>query len=519
MTAGGQVAALAPLLTRAQSRAVDVALGEAEVPGVLLMENAGRGSAEVIATLAVERGVRRATVLVGPGNNGGDGLVVARHLVLAGLEVDVLSLGDPGALRGDAAVMRDAWYGVGGSIEIAGARPGDADERVPLPGELVVDALFGTGLSRPLDGLARALVRRANLRAERALSIALDIPSGLDADTGAALGSEDVVFRATHTLTFGTGKPGLYTGFGRRASGEVRVLHLGAPLPAAVVGQARAWLVASAGRLAPRSLDAHKGDNGRVLVVGGSAGMTGAALLAARGAHRAGAGLVTIASRAAAAIDGKVVETMSLPLPDDASAVGAVLQDVLARADAVVVGPGLGRDPWAEAVLDAALAHAPRLVVDGDALGLLGARARPVREAVRVLTPHPLEMARLLGRPDAAAINADRLGAAREGAARYQAVVVLKGAGSVVAMPDGRAFVIDCAAPALGVAGSGDVLAGVIAARLAEHHGAAAVVDRVLEAVLAHGRAGERVRRARGATRGALASEIADHIGAVLEGG
>src|SRR5262249_12689017 len=162
--------------------------------------------------------------------------------------------------------------------------------------------LFGTGLSRPLEGLARSAVGRANARVDRPLSVALDVPSGLDVDTGAPLGATDGVFVATHTFAFGTGKPGLYTGLGRRASGRVRVTGLGAALPAGLLASPAAYLVRPAA-LPARALDAHKGDNGRVLVVGGSAGTTGAALLAARGAHRAGAGLVTIASRAAPSVD------------------------------------------------------------------------------------------------------------------------------------------------------------------------------------------------------------------------
>jgi NAD(P)H-hydrate epimerase len=245
--------------------------------------------------------------------------------------------------------------------------------------------------------------------------------------------------------------------------------------------------------------------------------MTGAAILSARGAHRAGAGLVTIASRASAAIDEKILETMSLPLPDERAAAVQALEPHLTRADAVVVGPGLGRDAWAEAVLEAALTHAPRLVIDGDGLTLLAGSAPSAGEGTRVLTPHPLEMARLLGAHDAAAINADRVAAARECAKRYRATVVLKGAGSIVATEDGRAFVVDCAVPALGVAGSGDVLAGATAARLAEHGAAPSTEERVLQAVLAHARAGVRWHRERGTSRGALAHEIADYVGVVLE--
>jgi NAD(P)H-hydrate epimerase len=252
--------------------------------------------------------------------------------------------------------------------------------------------------------------------------------------------------------------------------------------------------------------------------VGGSAGKTGAALLCARGAHRAGAGLVTIASRAAATVDGKVTETMSLALGERSEDAVATLRAELARFDAVVVGPGLGRDAWARDVLDAVLLAARVAVVDADALGLLGATGHASGGAALVVTPHPLEMARLMGEAGgAAAVNADRAGVARACAARFGAVVVLKGAGTVLAAPSGPVVIAPYAEPALGVAGSGDVLAGAIAARLAERAGRDTPEAATLQAVLAHGEAGRTLGAMRGSSRGLLASEIADALSAALE--
>lgn len=505
------------LLTRAEARAVDAALVDAGVASVLLMENAGRGAAEVIARRALACGARRAVVLVGPGNNGGDGLAVARHLAPA-LDVTAACVADPAALTADAAVMRDAWRAVGGRL--VALAEGD-DPAACLDGcDLVVDALFGTGLSRPLAGLAMRCVQAANARAPR-LAVALDVPSGLDVDTGAPLGA--TVFRAHLTCTFAASKPGLHTGAGLGLAGEVVVVGLGAPVPAAVLAGARASLSEHAAPRA-RALDAHKGTAGRVLIVGGSAGRTGAALLAARGAQRAGAGLVTIASRAAASIDARVLEAMTLTLPDDALSLPPSLLDALRAADAVVVGPGLGLDEHAAACLDAVLRHARgAVVVDADALSLLHRRdaSAPRAAGDLVLTPHPLELARALGldpSTGAAEVNADRLRHARAAAERYQAIVVLKGAGTAVADVDGAVRIAPYAEPVLGVAGSGDVLAGVIAARLAEGaRTATPALDAVLEGVHAHGLAGRSVREARGAVRGALASEIADAVSAALE--
>lgn len=502
-----------PLLPREDVREVDRRLIAAGVPGALLMENAGRGAFERVA-LALGPSLRGAAVLVGPGNNGGDALVVARHLRArypdAALRVACVAPTD--ALRGDAAVMRDALRAC--EVEIELARDDGAWIAALLDGaELVVDGLFGTGLTRPLEGVSRALVRAVNARSFRCVA-ALDLPSGLDADTGGALGEEADVLRATLTCTFAAGKPGLYTGLGLRVCGEVTVVGLGAPLPPIA---ARAWRSTHTAP-PPRAADAHKGDAGHVVVIAGSAGKVGAALLAARGAHRGGAGLVTIASRAAQELDARVLETMTRRIPEDLDAVDVAVGVAVSRASAVVLGPGLGLDDVARETVRATLARceAP-LVIDADALSLAAPILASQRAAVTVLTPHPLEMARLLGvtgeRPGAT-INADRYGAAREAARRFRAVVVLKGAGTVVAHPDGRAWVLPYADPTLGVAGSGDVLAGALGARLAEEHDP---VRAVLDAAHAHGRAGAAVRARRGAARGALASELADALSACLE--
>lgn len=508
----------APLLTRAASREVDRALLAAGIPGVLLMENAGRGAAERIVARAGRSG--RVTVLVGPGNNGGDGLVVARHLALAwpDAEITVLCAVDPDGLSGDAAVMRDAWRAVGGSL--AAVATGDDPARWITGRDVVIDGLFGTGLSRPLTGAARACVEATHAASPR-LAVALDVPSGLDADTGAALGDERGVFRAHLTCTFGTSKPGLHTGAGVRLAGDIAVVGLGAAIPAALLSEARAVL-SSFTALPPRAVDAHKGSAGRVLALAGSPGKVGAALLTARGAHRGGAGLVTLASRAAPSLDARVLETMTLTLPDDASALASSLSGPLRAADAVALGPGLGLDDHAAACVDAVLrlAEAP-LVIDADALAHFARGASP-RATFTVLTPHPLELARLLDHDPslgATKVNADRLTAARDAARRFRATVVLKGAGTVVADPDGSVAIMPYADPTLGVAGSGDVLAGVIAARLAEaQREGSSPRDAVCVALHAHGRAGALARARLGGARGVLASELADAIPASLEG-
>ncbi len=509
-----------PLLSRDEVRSVDGALIAAGIPGVLLMENAGRGAAERIAAHPAMRTARRATVLVGPGNNGGDGLVVARHLTLRfpALEFTVVCIADPSKLSGDAAIMRDAWHATGGALVVLR----DVDDPTPLleGRDLVVDALFGTGLTRPLDGAARRCVE-ALASVAPPLVVALDLPSGLDADRGAPLGDVPPP-RAHLTCTFAASKPGLHTGPGLIHAGEVAVIDLGAPLPHEIVTRAKATLSRFVAP-SPRRPDAHKGAAGRVLIVGGSAGKVGAALLAARGAHRGGAGLVTVASRAASQLDTRVLETMTATLSDDAFALVPSLMAAVQSADAVAIGPGLGHDEHAAACLDVVLRNARGpVIVDADALALLARRGvdHVAATAWMVLTPHPLELARMLGldaQRGADTVNGDRVQHARDAAVRFRATVLLKGAGTVVAQPDGTVRIAPYAEPVLGVAGSGDVLAGVLAARLAEAQRAGSDrFEAVMEAVHAHGRAGQRLRSRFGGGRGALASEIADEVPAAL---
>lgn len=489
-----------PLLDRAQSRELDRVLASRGMNTALLMENAGRGASEHIAALARERGVRQIDVLCGPGNNGGDGLVVARHLLLKGLDVRVIALRDPAQWTGDAAVMREALLASAPGAVIVQA------EHASVQAPLVVDALFGTGLRSALDDRASALVRSLAGRCV----VALDVPSGLDADRGCALGA---CVRAELTLTFATSKPGLHTGDGLAFAGEVRVVGFGATPP---ITHCDGWLVRGV-RIAARSLDAHKGIAGRVLIIGGSDGTVGAGWLAALGAHRAGAGLVTLATRAPIT-QPAVLETMTIVLEQEIERMRSVLRDPCAKADCVVVGPGLGHDPWALAALEVALEHSRALVLDGDALSLLASTHVSAHTERVVATPHPLEAARMLGLQRADQIHVDRIAAARQIAAKFRCVTVLKGAGTVIADPSSRCWIVPIAEPTLAVAGSGDVLAGVVAARMADRERDA---DRwheaAIEAVWAHARAGVWLREKRHATRGALAHEIADEVGRALD--
>jgi len=425
----------------------------------------------------------------------------------------VLLAGDAGRVSRDARANLDAWVGVGGDVEVlAPGAPTEGLRDALASADAVVDALFGTGLDRPIDGWLARVVGVVN--ASRAPRFAVDIPSGLDADTGAALG---VSVEAAATVTFAHHKLGLLTPNGARLAGKVRVVDIGVPANlVAHVGHTASLLERSdlVSWTIPRAPGAHKNSAGHVAVVGGSAGKIGAPQLVARGALRGGAGLVTIATwpDAAASIESHVLEAMTARI--DPANPGTSLDAIVAGKHAVAVGPGLGLGSEARAAIDHLLAswRGP-LVVDADALTLLAARGSLRRLPEKaILTPHPGELARLLGR-NTAEIEADRYRAVREAATVTGAVVVLKGAHTLVAGADSRMAVSPYACPVLATAGSGDVLAGIVAAMACS----LPPFDAACAGVVAHALAGEEWSRTHGGTdRGLLASEIADTLPAVL---
>lgn len=472
------------------------------LPTLLLMENAGRGAADVLLRAHSAR-LDDVVIVGGVGQNGGDAWVVARHLVLAGHRPRCFVVTPDGSrCVGDAAVMMQALVRMGLVVEELRSST-DALARALESAALVVDGLFGTGLSRPIDGIHASVVEC--IGASGVTVVALDLPSGIDADDGAVLG---VSIRAEATLTFGAEKRGLHAPPGFLHAGEVSVVSIGAGLPAS----AGAFVVEPAdvaARIPVRSLDEHKGTAGHVLVVGGASGTTGAALLAARGAMRAGAGLVTLAATpdSRPSFDQRVLEAMTKSY----ESIDELLS--LARGKrAVVLGPGLGLSPARrELVRELVLRCEVPLVLDADALTLLaelGIESASGDPAPRVLTPHPGEAARLLGL-GTAEVQANRFEAARRLAERSGQGVVLKGARSVVTAPGQPLYVCEHGTPALGVGGSGDVLSGVVGALL----GADANCLDVAAAVTLHAMAGEAAART---DRGLLASEIADAIPGTL---
>jgi hydroxyethylthiazole kinase-like uncharacterized protein yjeF len=516
---------LIPVLSSAQARAFDEFLRDrCAVPSLLLMENAGRGAASIVderlrSGLRGQRSRRggaspqaaRVLCVCGTGNNGGDGFVVARQLARLGHDASVLLCGPQTKLTSDARLNFDAWRGLGGEVlELAddGAFQSLEDELWPNL-DAIVDALLGTGLTRDVSGRFRTLVESMNTA--HLPIFALDVPSGLNADTGAVMGA---AVRADVTITFGHPKLGLLTSGASHQTGELVLTDLGVPRDLGSAREPRAhWIEQSdvVSWLLPRTRSTHKGGAGRVLVVAGSVGKTGAALLASTAALRAGAGLVTICTfaDAAASLDQRVVEVMTERI--DIHDIQGSLERVLAGVDVVVVGPGLGLSEAARAVVDHLVFASPvTKVVDADAISHFSGRAGELAGAAGrcLLTPHPGELGRLLGL-SAAAVEADRFGALERAVELTGQTVLLKGPHTLVAEPGSAPWVTSSGQPVLATGGSGDVLAGIC--------GALAVELPLLRAGAAgaylHGHASQLwVRDQGGADRGLLTRELADLI-------
>ena len=453
----------------------------------VLMERAG----SVAFAMLRERfpRARRIEVVCGPGNNGGDGYVVARLAREAGLAVVLLSPAATARGKGAAAAAHATWLKAGGRVLTFGAEPLQECD-------VIVDALFGTGLERPPEGAWRAAIEAMNASGRPVFAI--DIPSGLHADTGRVLGA---AVSAALTLSFIGLKAGLFIGQGREHSGLILFDDLGAPdaVFTGVTPLARRITQRNLhGLLVPRARHAHKGDAGRVLVVGGQPGMPGAVRLAGEAAYRAGAGLVVLATHSAhAAQIGAVRPELIAYGVNDAPAI----QPLFAGAHALAIGPGLGQGESGRGLWQAVLAADKPLVVDADALNLLA--AQPSSRKDWVLTPHPGEAARLLG-VTVAEIQADRFAAVRAIAQRYGGVCVLKGSGTLVcAHGESLMWLCDRGNPGLATGGSGDVLTGVIVALLAQ---GLAPIEAARLGVWVHASAGDRAVAS--GERGILASDL-----------
>jgi NAD(P)H-hydrate epimerase len=508
------------VLNSAQMRDADRrTIEEVGIPSLVLMENAGR---QVVAALESVHGDLLGSpvaVLCGRGNNGGDGFVVARTLAERGVTVSVFLLGRVADVRGDARVNLESLGRLGPSIvEIADSQAWELHGPEATGCPLIIDAIFGTGLNAPVSGLVQSVI--ADVNASESVVVSIDLPSGLSADSPDRIGDS---IEADTTITLGAPKLPLVLPPGEMHAGDIVIADIG--IPAGVFESLegpRVELVTRAGiqaLLTPRAADSHKGDYGHVLIVAGSRGKTGAAHLAAVGALRSGAGLVTIATPASCQpiVASMGPEYMTEAIAEtgaglDAGGVDRLLE--IAR-DVIAIGPGLGQAPGTRAFIKALVDRASMpLVIDADGLNafsddpdrLMGREGRHV-----IITPHPGEMARLVGM-STQEVQASRLEIARNFAVAHRVYVVLKGHRTLIATPDEKVLINPTGNPGMATGGTGDVLTGMIAAWLAQLLDAEAACTL---AVYLHGLAGDMAEGDEGEvsmTSGDLAAHIGDAI-------
>ena len=510
------------ILNSAQMREADRrTIHEVGIPAIVLMENAGRQVVAAMESVFPDLATRRIAVLCGRGNNGGDGFVVARTLAQRGIDVSVFLVGTAAEVEGDARTNLEVLARLGHTVvEIADASVWELQFPDIGAGDLLVDALFGTGLRTPLTGLYETIV--ADINASDLPVVAVDLPSGLSADTPDPIGP---CIEATLTVTLAAPKLPLVLPPGETHCGDVVIADIGIPEPAldGVDGPHIELLTREPMRalIEPRPADSHKGDYGHVLVIAGGPGKTGAAHLAAMGALKSGAGLVTVATPRSCqpVVAAMAPEYMTVPLDETAAGVDPdVLEAVLGMpADVIAAGPGLGTAPGTVALVRGLLNRTGvPLVLDADALNafapapeqLAGAEGRTV-----IITPHPGELARLMG-VTTADVQANRVELTQNFAEAHQVYVVLKGHRSVIATPEGRVYINPTGNPGMATGGMGDVLTGMVAAWLAQLLDAEAACRL---AVYLHGMAGDLAESAEGEVA-LLPSDLLAHLGdAVLE--
>jgi hydroxyethylthiazole kinase-like uncharacterized protein yjeF len=512
------------ILTVSQVRQLEEACAKTGVTTDKLMENAGRVVAEEVKRILGGAEKRKILFLVGPGNNGGDGLVAARHLHDWGAEVTVYLLGRRAADDPNLKLVMERGISC---VEAAKDEGFSQFSEFLASADAVIDALFGTGTTRSFSGNILSVldkVNKARKKRPKWRIIALDLPSGLNADSGAV---DPATLYADDTITLGTPKPGLFNFPGAERVGKLAVVDIG--MPENLAGEAASeYLTADLVRsvLPERPLQANKGSFGRVLVVAGSMNYIGAAYLACSGAIRVGAGLVTLAITPTlqAILAAKLTEVTYLILPEVRPGVvapeaGRLISQQLEGYNVLLLGCGLGQGPAAVKLVRSILLakerrELPALVLDADALNTLANTPKwwqPLTTEA-ILTPHPGEMARLTGMA-IAEIQADRLGVAKKWAAEWKKTVVLKGAYTVVASADSRTVISPFANPGLASAGSGDVLTGAIAGLAAQ---GLPLFEAAAAGVYLHGQAGERVKEKLG-DAGMIASDLLPELPLVIK--
>ncbi|MBI3325308.1 MAG: NAD(P)H-hydrate dehydratase [Nitrospinae bacterium] len=483
--------------TAAEMRQLDrLAIDTYGIPGAVLMENAGAQVVRLLWQEYPDLQTRRVAVLCGRGNNGGDGFVIARYLHNAGVSVAAFLMGEQASIRGEARVHLDILTRLGVAVQEVTTAEAVQHIRAQLSAyDLLIDALLGTGLNAEVSGSMREMITAMNAAGRPIVSV--DIPSGLSADAGARLGEH---IRADLTVTIGLPKRGLLLYPAAEHVGKLVVVDIGFPAAVREHESVRCHLLLAheiARLLHARRADTHKGTYGHVLVVAGGIGKTGAGALASLAALRSGAGLVTwaVPQSLNAAMEAKLTEIMTVPMPEcDEGLLGAAaakrILEWLDGMSALVIGPGLGTHPETVRCVHEVLRHAPvPAVVDADGINALALHPDVAGEAraPRILTPHPGELARLC-KTTTATIQADRLVAAQDTARAHAACVVLKGAHTIIAEPQGTVYINPTGNPGMATAGTGDVLSGMIGAFIGQGFdpGTAARVG-----VFVHGLAGD----------------------------
>ncbi len=507
-------------MTREQIQRYDrIAIDDIGIPGPVLMENAGRGAAELIAQMCGK--THRIAVLAGPGNNGGDGFVIARHLLNKGIEVNTYLAVQRAKVKGDALINLEILEAMNPPIfdVVASDQSSGLEEKLREDG-FVVDALLGTGVSRNVEGRLGELIDVINKT--EAPVFAVDIPSGLDADTGRPWGK---TVKADATATFGHIKRGLILFPGAELAGKIDVVPLGVPGFVSEKAGVDGTIVAKKhlrSLISKRRPDTHKGTFGHLLVVAGAFGKTGAAAMVGKAAMRTGAGLVTLATTAHAqhTLEAKCMEVMVDNIVEKADApltekTTKRIGQFLEGKQAVAVGPGLSTAAGISSLVMRMLniLEVPA-VIDADGINILAKDPSGAGRisAPMVFTPHPGEMARLMNKT-VPAVQADRIGAARETSRRQQVVIVLKGAHTVIAAPDGRVFVNTTGNPGMATGGMGDVLTGIIGSFLAQKLDP---LDAALLGVYIHGLAGDRAAERMGLP-GLIASDVINELPFILK--
>jgi len=493
------------------------------IPGIILMENAGRGAAEVIYNAFPDLQKKRIAIVAGKGNNGGDGFVIGRHLLNKGIPIKVFLLTEPKSLRGDAEINYQIFSRMKGEvISIPSSKDYQKVKKDLEKFDLLIDGIFGTGLDAEVRGYYREVIDHLNTLKKPI--VAIDIPSGLAANTGKPLGT---AIRASLTITFGLPKVGHLISPGIDYVGEVKVIDIG--IPKSLVDEEkiqthlleeeeiRKWLSV------PRRLDTHKGDYGHLLVIAGSVGKTGAAAMACEAALRMGAGLVTLAIPKSlnAIMEMKLTEVMTEPLPETPKqtlslrAFNSLLR-LCEKKRAVIIGPGIGTFKETQSLILKLIKTLDiPIILDADGLTALSTQPKTLPAANRslILTPHPGEMARLIN-STAKEVQEDRIGVSRKFSQSNHVHLVLKGFRTLIATPKGEVFINPTGNPGMASGGTGDVLTGMIGGLICQGFD---ILTSLQISVYLHGLAGDNVAQEMG-EKSLVATDIIERIPALLQG-